>query len=634
MASFMYKYTPLDLATDTIRLVCLLKGSFNDDIRCELWESQLHRDDVPYEALSYTWGGTEKSAKIFLDGCMAQVTHNLDTALRYLRLEDQDRIIWIDAICIDQDNERERGHQVGQMKRIYQNAEKVLICSVKDFKSFYEDLSSEESGLYKRLLAREQRLSPVAGSLFRPEYSEIDVNMDYPDIGTPLSFLAEKGRHEVVETILARNDADINLGSPPDKAAGMGHDAIVRLLLARNDAEINLGSPLASAAENGHDAIVRLLLARNDADINLGSPLASAAVNGHERVVSLLLENGADKESQDFNGRTPLSRAALKGYERVVRLLLENGAAMESRDNDGRTPLSQVMGKGYERVVTLLLDKGASVDSRDNRSRTSLSWAAGRGSFDEVKLLLENGADKESRDTDGRAPLSWAAGRTSLYPGKFLLYKGAAMESRDNDGRTPLSWAAGEGACDGVQLLLENGADMESRDINGRTPLSWAAGNGRKLVVRLLLENGAAMESRDNDGRTPLSWAEGNTAGGDATSLIATKRLLDRGVKSGSENEERYKAAWQSAFDVIKMRDNTKDVWRGSFASFQSARKAYPDYRIDAETILHFGPLARILLASEMTRDFHFVGMPPGTIFVTPVSSEIECGFRFRPADT
>ncbi|RYP17588.1 hypothetical protein DL767_009991 [Monosporascus sp. MG133] len=549
MASFMYKYKPLDLATDTIRLVCLLKGSFNDDIRCELWESRLHRDDVPYEALSYTWGGTEKSARIFLCGCIAQVTHNLYTALRYLRLERQDRILWIDAICIDQDNERERGHQVGQMRRIYQNAEKVLIwlgpgtnetdflmdsisqyfgknlegsmqrqvpSSVKDFKSFYEDPGFEEFGSYKKLLAREQRLSSVAGSLFRLEYREIDANMEYHEIGAPLSFLAEKGRHEVVETILARNDANINLGSPLAKAAENGHERVVTLLLARNEADINLDLPLAKAAEMGHDAIVRLLLARNDVDVNLGSPLAFAARNGHERVVRLLLENGADKESRDIRGRTPLSWAAGKGHERAIRLLLENGASKESRDGNGRTPLSWAAGSGREWILRLLLETGADKESRNIMGRTPLSWAAGEGHERAIRLLLENGADKESRDIKGR---------------------------------TSLSWAAGGGHFNVVELLLENGAEKESRDSFGRTPLSWAAGNCCNYTAELLLCRGAAVESRDNDGRTPLSWAEtkmaeAKPADWDVSSLRIIKLLHDRGVKSDSKNEENHKAEW------------------------------------------------------------------------------------------
>jgi hypothetical protein len=53
--------------------------------------------------------------------------------------------------------------------------------------------------------------------------------------------------------------------------------------------------------------------------------------------------------------------------------------------------------------------------------------------------------------------------------------------------------------------------------------------------------------------------------------------------------------------------------------------KAYPGYRISADTILHFGPPAGILLTAETTRDLHFVGMPPGTILLMPMSAKLEC---------
>jgi hypothetical protein len=53
--------------------------------------------------------------------------------------------------------------------------------------------------------------------------------------------------------------------------------------------------------------------------------------------------------------------------------------------------------------------------------------------------------------------------------------------------------------------------------------------------------------------------------------------------------------------------------------------KVYPGHQINADTIFHFGPPAGILLAAESTRDFHFVGMPPGAILLTPISTRIEC---------
>ncbi|KJZ68887.1 hypothetical protein HIM_11720 [Hirsutella minnesotensis 3608] len=58
--------------------------------------------------------------------------------------------------------------------------------------------------------------------------------------------------------------------------------------------------------------------------------------------------------------------------------------------------------------------------------------------------------------------------------------------------------------------------------------------------------------------------------------------------------------------------------------------KAYPGHRISADTTIHFGPPAGIVLASETTKTLHFVGMPPGTILLTPMSVKIHCQ-RKRP---
>ncbi|KAK8078538.1 HET-domain-containing protein [Apiospora saccharicola] len=125
-----YAYTPLDLSKDSIRLLRLCKGDARTEIRCELVESFLSESEgLPYEALSYTWGGelTSDSPRILLNGVDFPITKNLFEALCSLRLGNQDRLMWVDALCINQDDHREKGHQVGQMRFVYRNAETVLI---------------------------------------------------------------------------------------------------------------------------------------------------------------------------------------------------------------------------------------------------------------------------------------------------------------------------------------------------------------------------------------------------------------------------------------------------------------------------------------------------------------------------
>lgn len=51
--------------------------------------------------------------------------------------------------------------------------------------------------------------------------------------------------------------------------------------------------------------------------------------------------------------------------------------------------------------------------------------------------------------------------------------------------------------------------------------------------------------------------------------------------------------------------------------------KAFPGYRVSAGIMIHFGPPAGLILASETTKDLHFVGLPPGTLLLTPMSIKI-----------
>ncbi|KJZ68516.1 hypothetical protein HIM_12092 [Hirsutella minnesotensis 3608] len=58
--------------------------------------------------------------------------------------------------------------------------------------------------------------------------------------------------------------------------------------------------------------------------------------------------------------------------------------------------------------------------------------------------------------------------------------------------------------------------------------------------------------------------------------------------------------------------------------------KSYPGHRVSADMTVHFGPPAGVMLESETTKEAHFVGMPPGTILLTPMTAKIQCQ-RKRP---
>ncbi|KAF2652629.1 hypothetical protein K491DRAFT_718770 [Lophiostoma macrostomum CBS 122681] len=125
MSNIIYYETPL--RNDDIRVIRLLPGQWKDPIRCELVHTSLS-SGKRYHALSYVWGSKEVTRNILLDGHLFQATVNLEGALRHLRHQYEDGLdLWVDALCINQNDLSERTHQVQLMGRIYESCESVLV---------------------------------------------------------------------------------------------------------------------------------------------------------------------------------------------------------------------------------------------------------------------------------------------------------------------------------------------------------------------------------------------------------------------------------------------------------------------------------------------------------------------------
>ena len=93
-----HEYKPLS-GPDQIRLLHLHHGINDGQVRCELHHYAL--EDCPlYTAVSYAWGEEEPRRVILLDGTQFTVRENLFSLLDYARQPDEDRLLWIDAICI------------------------------------------------------------------------------------------------------------------------------------------------------------------------------------------------------------------------------------------------------------------------------------------------------------------------------------------------------------------------------------------------------------------------------------------------------------------------------------------------------------------------------------------------------
>ena len=143
-----YVYDELDPTRKQIRICLIHPGAFEDPIKCILRTVSLN-DGPQYETLSYAWGAPVLDHTVLVDGAALNVTKNLHHALQYLRRQQRpfsedgyessgnialktdvttsswdpeaSRVLWADAICIDQADEDERASQVNQMGDVYRH---------------------------------------------------------------------------------------------------------------------------------------------------------------------------------------------------------------------------------------------------------------------------------------------------------------------------------------------------------------------------------------------------------------------------------------------------------------------------------------------------------------------------------
>lgn len=148
-----YKYQEL-ASSDEIRILKIWKGKPGDKIECSLITGALASsktkpststaEPLKYQALSYWWGNGQPNKEIIINSYGGHgtgsdkakgmfkrdtfyVRPNLEAALRQIRSQKEEVNIWVDAICINQNDRKEKTAQVSRMHEIYSEAEKVCI---------------------------------------------------------------------------------------------------------------------------------------------------------------------------------------------------------------------------------------------------------------------------------------------------------------------------------------------------------------------------------------------------------------------------------------------------------------------------------------------------------------------------
>ncbi|KAK3955238.1 heterokaryon incompatibility protein-domain-containing protein [Pseudoneurospora amorphoporcata] len=118
-------HQPLQL--NEIRTVILHPGSLSDPVNCTLEHINFEEAPNTYVALSYSWGDPNQTLNINLNGYTYPVTLNLHSALIHLRDTKEPCRLWIDSLCINQQDLAERSAQVARMRDIYTFAHWVTV---------------------------------------------------------------------------------------------------------------------------------------------------------------------------------------------------------------------------------------------------------------------------------------------------------------------------------------------------------------------------------------------------------------------------------------------------------------------------------------------------------------------------
>jgi hypothetical protein len=157
-----FQYTSLP-GSRHIRLLKRTYGELPNTMAFDFISLPLESAADEFVAISYCWGTASTNKRLPLsDGSYIPITENVEALLTHIFTEDHD-LIWLDAVCINQRDDVEKGAQVQMMKDIYASARRVSIWLGMPGEPGGIDAPSLYDG-YKRFLEQFESINKDDGS--------------------------------------------------------------------------------------------------------------------------------------------------------------------------------------------------------------------------------------------------------------------------------------------------------------------------------------------------------------------------------------------------------------------------------------------------------------------------------------
>lgn len=124
----IFRHEPLSWPAQQVRLLRISEGDDDDNLTVDLITSDL-QEAPEYFAVSYTWGDVTEHQKLNINDKVVSVRQNCYDALWQIHMKYPTRpYVWIDSLCINQDDLEEKACQIQLMERIFTQAKSVLAC--------------------------------------------------------------------------------------------------------------------------------------------------------------------------------------------------------------------------------------------------------------------------------------------------------------------------------------------------------------------------------------------------------------------------------------------------------------------------------------------------------------------------